>query len=196
MSKNRLESFSDGVIAVIITIMVFALKAPTADGLSALRPVLPTFGAYALSFVTIGIFWSNHHHMLQAVRQVNGVILWANLHLLFWLSLVPFVTAWCGDNHFAAVPMAMYSLVFLMAGVAYSILTRALIHLDGGQSTLARAIGKSRKGIVSLWIYGAAVAIAFIERWLSLGLCLFVALLWLIPDRRIERIMSPAADRP
>lgn len=196
MSKNRLESFSDGVIAVIITIMVFALKVPTVDGLSALRQVLPTFGAYALSFVTIGIFWSNHHHMLQAVRQVNGAILWANLYLLFWLSLVPFVTAWCGENHFAAVPMAMYSLVFLMAGVAYSILTRSLIRLDGGQSTLAIAIGKSRKGVVSLLIYAAAVPIALIGRWVSLALCLTVALLWLIPERRIERIMSVAADRP
>ena len=196
MSKNRLESFSDGVIAVIITIMVFALKSPNADGLSALRPVLPTFGAYALSFVTIGIYWSNHHHMLHAVRQVNGTILWANLHFLFWLSLVPFVTAWCGENHFAAVPMAMYSFVFLMAGVAYSVLMRSLIHFDGGQSVLAIAIGKSRKGVVSLWIYAAAVPIAFIGRWVSLGLCLFVALLWFVPERRIERIMSVSADRP
>lgn len=189
MNKNRLEAFSDGVIAIIITIMVLEMKAPSGDQIAALRSVLPTFIAYVWSFVTVGIYWNNHHHMLHAVRHVNGLILWANLHLLFWLSLLPFVTAWSGQNKFSAVPVALYGVVLFMAGVAYYILSQALIRFHGRDSTLAIAVGKDRKGVLSILIYAVAIPLAFFNHWVAFGFYVLVALIWLIPDRRIERVV-------
>ena len=187
MDKGRLEAFSDGVIAIIITIMVLELKVPHGAELSALRPMLPVFLSYALSFIYVGIYWNNHHHMLQATRQVNGGILWANLHLLFWLSLVPFVTAWMGENHFAPVPAALYGLVLLLAAFAYWILQRAIIAQQGPDSLLAKAVGKDLKGKLSPIFYAAAIPAAFIQQWLAGALYVMVAVMWLIPDRRIEK---------
>jgi len=186
MSKGRLEAFSDGVIAILITIMMLELHAPLQSTLAALDPVLPVLGCYVLSFVFIGIYWSNHHHLLQLVRQVNGAILWANLHLLFWLSLIPFVTDWMGTNHFATWPVALYGVVLLMCGTAFSILVRLLIRQQGRDSALAAAIGHDLKGNISLIAYAVAIPLAFFARWLSLGLYVLVALMWLVPDRRIE----------
>jgi uncharacterized membrane protein len=186
MGKGRLEAFSDGVFAVIITIMVLELKVPQGSGIDALRPEIPVFLSYVLSFIFIGIYWNNHHHMLHAVHRVNGVILWANLHLLFWLSLVPFITSWMGENHKMAVPVALYGVVLFMSGMAYYILSRALIASQGRDSALAIAVGKDFKGILSLVIYAAAVALSFVNPRISIALYTSVAIMWFIPDRRIE----------
>lgn len=190
MNKARLEAFSDGVIAIIITIMVLELKVPHGADLAALQPLLPVFGAYVLSFIFVGIYWNNHHHLLHATRQVNGRILWANLHLLFWLSLIPAATHWMGENHFAAWPVALYGVVLLMAGTAYYILTRALIRQHGKASTIATALGNDFKGKISLVIYLLSIALAFENAWISCGLYVLVAVIWLIPDRRIEKKLS------
>jgi uncharacterized membrane protein len=190
MGKGRLEAFSDGVIAIIITIMVLELRVPHDADLAALRPVLPTFLSYVLSFTFIGIYWNNHHHLLQPTRQVDGKVLWANLHLLFWLSLVPFVTAWMGENALEALPVALYGLVLMAAGIAYLILTRALISLHGADSILATAVGRDAKGKISVVLYVVAVAVAFVAAWLSVALFVLVAVLWLVPDPRIEKTVS------
>ena len=190
MGKGRLEAFSDGVIAVIITIMVLDLKVPHGESLAALAPVLPVFLVYVLSFVNVGIYWNNHHHMLHACERVTGPILWANLHLLFWLSLFPFTTAWMGENHFAALPTALYGGVLLMAGVAYWILAHAIINTEGQDSLLAKAIGRDAKGVISVVIYAAAIPLAFYNQWIAQALYVAVALMWLTPDRRIERVLN------
>jgi len=189
MSKNRMEAFSDGVLAIIITIMVLELKVPHGADLADLKPVLPVFLSYILSFIYLGIYWNNHHHMLSATRVVSGGVLWANLHLLFWLSLVPFVTGWMGENHFASAPTALYGVVLLMAAIAYWILLRSILRKQGKDSLLARAIGKDLKGNVSVVIYAVAIAVAFLNQWIADGLYVLVALIWLIPDRRIERML-------
>ena len=194
MHKSRLEAFSDGVIAIIITIMVLELKVPHDTTLEALRPLVPVFLSYVLSFVFVGIYWNNHHHMLQAAQHVNGATLWANLHLLFWLSLIPFGTAWMGENHFEALPVALYGTLLLMCGVAYTILSRRLIAQHGPESALARAVGKDRKGLVSLAIYACAVPTAFFSPALACALYVVVAVMWLIPDQRIERNLASKAD--
>ena len=186
MGKTRLEAFSDGVIAIIITIMVLEMKVPHGDGLAALKPLIPVFVSYLLSFVYVGIYWNNHHHLLHAVRHVNGATLWANLHLLFWLSLISFVTGWMGENHFHQLPVALYGVVLLMAGVAYTILVRVLIRHHGHESALAKAIGSDFKGNLSLVAYVAAIALAFVHEWVAMALYLAVAIMWLVPDRRIE----------
>jgi uncharacterized membrane protein len=194
MTKGRLEAFSDGVLAIIITIMVLELKTPQNAELSALIPLVPVFLSYVLSFVFVGIYWNNHHHLLQAARHVDGRILWANLHLLFWLSLTPFVTGWMGATSFGAVPVAAYGVVFLMAGFAYWILTRALIARHGKHSALAQAVGSDVKGNVSLLIYAVAIPVSFAEARVACGLYAVVAVIWLIPDRRIETALTePAA---
>ena len=190
MGTGRLEAFSDGVIAIIITIMVLELKVPHGTGLDALRPLIPVFGSYVLSFVYIGIYWNNHHHMLHAAGRVNGRILWANLHLLIWLSLVPFVTGWMGENSFEALPVALYGTVLLMAGLAYFILARALAAHHGKDSKLAMAIGKDTKGTVSVAIYALAILMSFAATWIALALYVSVALIWFIPDRRFERVLA------
>jgi len=190
MGKGRLEAFSDGVIAIIITIMVLEMKVPHGEDPAALQPLIPVFISYVLSYAYIGIYWNNHHHMLHAARTVSGPALWANLHLLFWLSLIPFVTGWMGENHFAEVPVALYGAVLLMAGIAYFILSRTLIRHDGRDSALAKAMGKDFKGRFSVMTYIAAIPLAFANRWLAFGLYVFVALLWLVPDRRIERTID------
>jgi uncharacterized membrane protein len=190
MSKGRLEAFSDGVLAIIITIMVLELKAPSGTDLDALRPMLPVFLSYALSFVLVAIYWNNHHHLLQAARHVNGRILWANLHLLFWLSLTPFVTAWMGQTCFAAWPVAAYGLVFLLAGCAYYLLCRALIADHGPESTLALAVGRDVKGKASLVLYAIAIPLAFVDFRISCVMYALVAVIWLVPDRRIETVLT------
>jgi len=186
MSKGRLEAFSDGVVAILITILVLELRVPQGADWAALRPLLPVFLTYVLSFVFLGVYWSNHHHMLHLADRVNGKILWANLHLLFWLSLVPFTTGWMGQNHFASVPAAVYGVVLLMAAVAYSILQRTIIAGQGRGSRLAAAIGSDAKGKLSIAIYATAIALAFVNQWFSDALYVTVALMWLVPDRRIE----------
>jgi uncharacterized membrane protein len=191
MSKGRMEAFSDGVLAIIITIMVLEMKVPHGADPVALRPLIPIFLSYVLSFIFIGIYWNNHHHLLQAVQHVNGRILWANLHLLFWLSLTPFVTGWMGENHFAAWPVALYGVVLLLAGVAYFILTRALIAYHGRDSTLANALGRDFKGKVSLVFYGVAIPLSFVNSWFAGALYVLVVVMWLIPDRRIEKMLAP-----
>jgi uncharacterized membrane protein len=194
MNKGRLEAFSDGVLAVIITIMVLEMKSPRGTSLAALKPVIPVLLTYVLSFVYIGIYWNNHHHLLHATQRVNGSTLWANLHLLFWLSLVPFTTAWMGENHFDSWPIAVYGIVLLMAGVAYFILTRALIKLHGQGSTLATSIGRDRKGKTSIAIYAAAIPLAFVKPWIA-GVCyVIVAIMWLLPDPRIEKRIAQPRD--
>jgi uncharacterized membrane protein len=190
MGKGRLEAFSDGVIAIIITIMVLELRAPHESDRAALVPLLPVFGSYVLSFVHIGIYWNNHHHLLHTVKHVSAGILWSNLHLLFWLSLVPFVTAWMGDNHFAEWPVATYGAVLFMSGFAYYILTRAIIRHHGPESTLQAAVGADQKGVMSVLLYALAIGLAFVNRWVSLGIYVTVAVMWLVPDRRIERVMN------
>jgi uncharacterized membrane protein len=190
MSKTRLEAFSDGVIAIIITIMVLELRPPHDATWSALEPLIPAALSYVLSFVFIGIYWNNHHHLLQAVHHVNGRVLWANSHLLFWLSLIPFVTAWMGENHFAAVPVAAYGVVIVCAAVAYYILAHVLISYHGGDSTLAKAFGRDWKGKLSIAICAAAIPLSFVNSALACGLYVLDAVIWLVPDRRIERIMS------
>jgi uncharacterized membrane protein len=190
MSKGRLEAFSDGVIAILITIMVLELKVPHGEDPAALRPLLPVFLSYVLSFVMLGIYWNNHHHLLHAVRHVNGPILWANQHLLFWLSLVPFTTGWMGENHFAAWPVALYGLVLLLAGCAYFVLVRALIAHHSDDQRLATAVGRDAKGRLSVLIYALALPLAFVRPWLAWSLYVVVAVMWLIPDRRIERALA------
>ena len=187
MTKGRLEAFSDGVMAVIITIMVLELKVPHGGDLAALRPLLPAFLTYVLSFVFLGIYWNNHHHMLHATDHVNGSIMWANLHLLFWLSLTPFVTGWMGENHFDSLPTALYGVVMLCAAIAYYILQTTIIRADGPHSTLAKAVGHDMKGKLSPVLYAAAIPLAFVHELLADALFVTVALIWLIPDRRIER---------
>jgi len=187
VKTTRLEAFSDGVLAIIITIMVLELKVPHAVNLSALKPVLPVLLSYVLSFIYIGIYWNNHHHLFQATEEVSGGILWANLHLLFWLSLFPFTTAWMDENHLAAIPTAIYGFVLLMAAIAYYVLQRTIIAKEGRESLLAQAIGKDWKGKLSPLLYLAAILFAFVSPWIAGGLYVFAALLWLIPDPRIER---------
>ena len=193
MGKSRLEAFSDGVIAIIITIMVLELKVPHGEDVETLVPLIPVFLSYVLSFVYLGIYWNNHHHMLHAVQRVTGAMLWANLHLLFWLSLVPFATGWMGENHFAAAPAALYGAVLLMAGVAYFILQQLIIASQGPDSIVKRAVGGDWKGKLSPVLYAVAIPVAFWRQWLSLGVYVVVALIWLIPDRRIERVLRDAA---
>ncbi len=191
MSKDRLEAFSDGVLAIIITVMVLELRTPQGTDLAALRPLAPVFLSYVLSFVNLGIYWNNHHHLFQVVDRVNGRVLWANLHLLFWLSLLPFATAWMGENSFATWPVALYGVDLLCAGVAYFILTRALLGLHGPNSGLATALGNDFKGRVSIGLYVLAVPLAFISVWIACMIYVLVAALWLIPDTRIERRITP-----
>jgi uncharacterized membrane protein len=187
MEKGRLEAFSDGVIAILITIMVLELRIPQGTDLRALEPIIPTLLSYVLSFIFLGIYWNNHHHMLQTCDRVNGKILWANLHLLFWLSLVPFVTSWTGQNHFAALPTAMYGGVFIMAAFAYTILQGCIIRSQGPDSKLAIAVGKDLKGKLSLVLYAAAIPLALLAHpWFAAAIYAFVALVWLVPDPRIE----------
>jgi uncharacterized membrane protein len=190
MSKGRLEAFSDGVIAIIITIMVLELKVPHEANWAALRPLVPVFLSYVLSFVYLGIYWNNHHHLLQAVRHVSGKVLWANLHLLFWLSLIPFVTGWTGENYFATLPVAFYGIVLLLAAIAYFILTRVLIACQGKDSALATALGRDVKGKVSVVIYAVAILLSFVNSWFALMLYVLVAMMWLVPDRRIEKALN------
>ena len=189
MGKGRFEAFSDGVIAIIITIMVLELKVPHGEGIDALRPLLPVFLSYVLSFVNVGIYWNNHHHLLHTVQHVTGRILWANLHLLFWLSLMPFATGWLGENHFSGAPVALYGGVLLMSGVAYKLLTMAIIASQGRDSLLRKAVGNDWKGNIPLAVYAAAIPLSFFVPQLSLACYVFVALLWLVPDTRIERTL-------
>ncbi len=186
MDKHRMEAFSDGVVAILITIMILELHTPSGTDWAALGPVVPSVLAYVLSFVLIGIYWNNHHHMLQATERINGAILWANLHLLFWLSLVPFVTAWMGRNYGASVPTALYGAVLIMCAFAYTILQNAIIGEEGRDSRLAVAVGRDTKGIASLVLYASAIALAFVRPWIADALYITVALIWLVPDRRIE----------
>ena len=190
MTTGRMEAFSDGVFAVIITIMVLEMKPPRGTSLASLQPVLPVFLSYVLSFVYVGIYWNNHHHLLQAAKHVAGGILWANLHLLFWLSLTPFVTAWMGENHFAPWPVALYGLVLLFAGIAYFILTKTLVAHHGKDSTLARSIGRDRKAKLSLVVYAAAIPLSFSEPWVACACYVMVAIIWFLPDPRIERTLG------
>jgi uncharacterized membrane protein len=190
MNKGRLEAFSDGVIAILITIMVLELKIPHGVDLEALRPILPAFLTYVLSFIYLGIYWNNHHHMLQATAQINGKVLWANLHLLFWLSLVPFVTGWMGENHFAPLPTAIYGVVLLLAAIAYTILQNLILAQHGANAKLEAAVGKDVKGKLSILCYVLAIPFAFVHQLISDGLYVLVALMWLIPDRRIESKLS------
>ena len=187
---GRIEAFSDGVIAIIITIMVLEMKVPHGADLAALRPLVPVFLSYVLSFIYVGIYWNNHHHLLHATQQVSGPIMWANLHLLFWQSLIPFVTGWMGENHFAALPTALYGFVLLMAAVAYLILQTAIILKQGRDSLLAGAFARDCKGKLSLACYLLAIGLAFVNRWLAGALYVLVAMMWLIPDRRIERVLA------
>jgi uncharacterized membrane protein len=196
MNKGRVEAFSDGVIAILITIMVLELRPPHEPSLAAMRPLLPTFLCYLLSFVFLGIYWSNHHHMLQATRHVDGRVLWANLHLLFWLSLVPFVTAWMSENSFAALPVAIYGAVLLAAAIAYYILARLLISINGKDSPLAVAFGRDIKGKASPLIYATAIPLAFARAWIACALYVLVAIIWLVPDRRIEKTLVDDRRRP
>ncbi len=190
MEKNRLEAFSDGVIAIIITIMVLELKVPEAPNLAALKPRLPVLFSYALSFIYVGIYWNNHHHMLQSTRHVNGKILWANLHLLFWLSLFPLATAWVGENRAESTPTAAYGVILSLAGVAYTVLQHCIITHQGAHSLLAKAVGADSKGKASLMLYATAILVSFIRPWIANGLYVLVALMWFIPDRRIEKIIA------
>jgi uncharacterized membrane protein len=192
MSKNRLEAFSDGVLAIIITIMVLELKVPQGTDAAALTPLIPVFLSYVLSFVYLGIYWNNHHHMLHATQKVTGGILWANLNLLFWLSLIPFATGWLGENHFAALPAALYGVLLLLAAVSYYSMQQLIIATHGPGSLLQKAVGKDRKGKGSLLLYAVAIGLAFRWHWISLAIYVLVALIWLVPDRRIERAF-PAA---
>ena len=189
MRTNRVEAFSDGVLAIIITIMVLELKAPHGEDLDALRPLVPVFLSYVLSFVYLGIYWNNHHHMLHACSRVNGRILWANLHLLLWLSLLPFATAWMGENHFAATPSAVYGVVLLTAAIAYWVLQQQIVAADGPDSLLKRAIGSDWKGKLSPLLYVLAIVASFWVQWVAQGIYVAAALIWLVPDRRIERVL-------
>ena len=193
MPKGRLEAFSDGVLAIIITIMVLELKVPHGAKLADLRGLEPIFLSYVLSFLYVGIYWNNHHHLLQAARKVSGTVLWANLHLLFWLSILPFATAWMGENHFETLPIAFYGAVLLMCAIAFKILILVLVKQDGGDSPLALALGRDYKGSLSVIIYAIAIPLSFVNRWLAMGMYVAVAILWLIPDSRIEK---RAVDSP
>jgi uncharacterized membrane protein len=190
MTKGRLEAFSDGVIAIIITIMVLELKVPHGDDASALAPLLPVFLSYVLSFVYLGIYWNNHHHMLHAASNVTGGVLWANLHLLFWLSLFPFATGWMSENHFASAPSALYGFVLLMAAIAYWLLQQCIIAVQGSDSLLHHAVGTDWKGRLSPMLYLAAIPLAFVSHWIAQAIYVAVALIWLVPDRRIERALA------
>ena len=190
MGKNRMEAFSDGVIAIIITIMVLEMKVPHGDQLVSLKPLIPVFISYVLSFTYIAIYWNNHHHLLHTIQQVNGPTLWANMHLLFWLSLTPFVTGWMGENHFHRIPVALYGVVLLMAGVAYYNLVRVLVKYQGKNSTLAKAIGKVIKGKISVIAYAAAIPLAFVNEWIAMTIYFAVAALWFVPDSRIESTLK------
>ena len=192
MSKARMEAFSDAVLAIIITIMVLEMEVPNRVELTALRPLIPVFLSYGLSFIYLGIYWTNHHHMLYVTHRVNGAILWANLHLLFWLSLVPFVTGWMGESHLAPAPTAVYGALLLLAAIAYLLLQHAILRQEGPDSTLAAAVGSDRKGKVSPLIYAIAIPVAFLHPWMAGALYVGCALMWLVPDRRIERKVSPA----
>ena len=194
MGKGRLEAFSDGVIAIIITIMVLEMKVPRGEDLQALRPLLPVFLSYVLSFVYVGIYWNNHHHMLYAARRVTGPILWANLHLLFWLSLFPFATGWMGENHFAPAPSAFYGLVLLMAAIAYWTLQQVIIASEGSGSVLKKAVGRDWKGKLSPVLYVAGIGASLWSAWAAQAIYVFVALLWLVPDRRIEHALKQNAS--
>lgn len=187
MSKGRLEAFSDGVLAIIITIMVLEMKVPHGASLSSIKALLPVFISYVLSFVNVGIYWNNHHHMLQAVKHVNGAVLWANLHLLFWLSLFPFCTGWMGENHFSLWPVVMYGIVLFMAGVAYYLLAHCLASLHGKDSAIAKALGSDRKGVLSVVIYAVGIGLAFVNAWFGFATYVIVAAIWFIPDKRIEK---------
>ena len=193
MHKGRLEAFSDAVIAIVMTIMVLELRPPHGITADELRPLVPIFGAYILSFIFLGIYWNNHHHMLQAAKHVNGSVLWANMHLLFWLSLVPFVTAWMGDAGLQSVPVASYGFVLMLSGIAYYILARCLVRANGHDSTLARALGHDFKGKISVVAYALGIGLAFLLPAASCMIYLAVALLWLVPDRRFERVLEPRA---
>ena len=195
MGTNRLEAFSDGVLAIIITIMVLELKVPHGTQPGALLPLVPVLLSYVLSFVYIGIYWNNHHHLLYTTRTVSGPMLWANLHLLFWLSLIPFSTGWMGENHFAPLPVAVYGTVLLMASIAYWLLQSIIIRAQGADSLLRKAVGSDWKGKLSPVLYATAIAFAFWQRWASIALYVFVALIWLAPDRRIERILAHSDNR-
>src|SRR5215510_12195304 len=190
METTRLEAFSDGVFAIIITIMVLELRVPHGPGLAALEPLLPVFLSYVLSFVYVGIYWNNHHHMFQSTKHVTGGILWANLHFLFWLSLFPFATAWLGNNHFEPTPTAAYGVILLSAAIAYVILQHSIIKNQGSHSVLATAVGKDRKGKLSMALYCAAILSSFVQPWISNGIYVLVAAIWFIPDRRIERTLA------
>lgn len=190
MTKGRIEAFSDGVLAIIITIMVLEMKAPEHPHLADLRPLVPVFLSYVLSFVYIGIYWNNHHHMFHAARHSSGGIMWANLHLLFWLSLIPFVTAWMGENHFAPAPTALYGVVLLLAAIAYWLLQHTIIRKHGADSLLVKAVGRDIKGKISPFLYAIAIPCAFVNQWIAGGLYLLVALIWLVPDRRIENVLA------
>jgi TMEM175 potassium channel family protein len=192
---TRLEAFSDAVIAIIMTIMVLELRAPHGESFRELRPIVPVFLSYMLSFVFLGIYWNNHHHMIHAVRSVTGSMLWANMHLLFWLSLVPFATAWMGENHWASAPVLLYGVVLLMSAIAYYILQQLIIASQGPDSILKRAVGGDWKGKFSPVLYAAAILLAFPARYVSLGLYVLVALIWLVPDRRIENILRSAEHK-
>ena len=189
MQKNRLEAFSDGVLAIIITIMVLELKVPHSVELAALKPLVPVFLSYVLSFIYVGIYWNNHHHLLHATTTVTGAILWANLHLLFWLSLFPFATGWMGENHFSALPTALYGLVLLLAASAYYLLQQAIIRSQGPESILKKAVGRDWKGKLSPVLYMAAIVATLLSPWISEGIFVAAALIWLIPDRRIEKVL-------
>jgi uncharacterized membrane protein len=195
MNKARLEAFSDGVIAILITIMVLELRVPQGDNWAALKPLTPVFLTYILSFIFLGIYWSNHHHMLQMTHRINGAILWANLHLLFWLSLVPFVTGWMGENHFAKLPAAVYGGVLLLSGIAYTILQQTIIAEQGPGSPLKAAVGGDIKGKISVVLYAAAIPLSFVRRGVAAAIYVLVALIWLVPDRRIEERMLEAPTR-
>jgi TMEM175 potassium channel family protein len=196
MEKNRLEAFSDGVLAIIITIMVLGLQVPAGAEITVLKPLLPVFLTYALSFIYLGIYWNNHHHLLKAAHKVNGAMMWANLHLLFWLSLFPFVTGWMGENHFTTMPTALYGAVMLLAAIAYYILQSIILAQQGPDSKLAKSIGRDFKGKASPILYAAAIVVAFFEPWISCSLYVLVALMWLIPDRRIERVLDESGSSP
>lgn len=194
MGKGRLEAFSDGVIAIIITIMVLEMKVPHGANLGVLRPLVPVWFSYVLSFIFVGIYWTNHHHLLHAVRRVNGRILWANLHLLFWLSLIPFVTGWMGENNFGAWPVAFYGMVLLLAAIAYFILTRVLVSYHEKDSVLAKALGNDFKGKVSVLFYVVGIPLSFVRPWLAYAMYVLVAAMWLIPDRRFERALAEPSE--
>jgi uncharacterized membrane protein len=190
MHKSRIEAFSDGVIAIIITIMVLEMKVPHGSDLTALRPLLPVFFSYVLSFIYVGIYWNNHHHLFQAVKHVNGAVLWANLHLLFWLSLFPFVSGLLGENHLTTLAVVLYGSVLILTAVAYFILSRVLLAGHAADSALVKAIGSDFKGKISLVLYAAGIALAFVNVWLSIALYVLVAMMWLVPDRRIEKALA------